>query len=794
MHYLKNSLFTFLAFAFCSPVFSQVELVIKITPDGFGQDISWELQTQDHNSVVASGDLAGCLPNEECEVYREEVEDRCYTLLLKDSNGDGIAMPGGYEIFYNGALAVSGREFESRIYHNFNCTLGETCENPIVLSLPNNDIYAPDTKEFWFEFTPPEDGYYRVNSCLNFLTGTGYADTKLWMYDTCDRSVHQSGAEGALGYSEFSSECAPAAGFNFVPLEGDKTYYIRHKPMQDWININHGDSLELRFQKLPVRSGCIDVTACNYDPFAQVDNGTCEYNVTCLPDLSLDEQYLRESIEVDTVFNNDECFIDEGCLRGPGAREVIRFSTKIDNVGDADYVVGIPENDTILFDRNNCHGHYHHQGYAEYLIYRGDGQPEPVGFKSGFCVLDLDCSDAPGTLPKYLCANMGITQGCSDIYEAYLDCQWIDITDLEDGQYSIVVRVNHFRLADARGFQEKTYDNNAGQACVTIDRSSGKLVVTLDTVCPEYEDCLGVAGGDAVLDCNSECGGTAHYGDLDDTGELEQGDLDLYMDMLLNKIELDGPCHDLNADGDLSIYDAVLTYDCILEKEENIDNPFHSHCNFPAGNDVASEYAMMRVSEFNITDNYLDLELWVGDRNISGYQINTEGIIVTEVERLYTTEPDAFMWNDEELFALHATQEFERNTAYEPFLRIHYSEMTADSICITTQSEFVNNSYDRITTLVDNACYYISSTEDVLVASDFTIHPNPAKHMLTVIANGEYVKSYQITDVDGKELGTRQVESATAFDVKISDLQEGLYILQLKMDQNKVLTKRFVKI
>ncbi len=775
---------------------AQKEIIIKFTPDDFPQDISWELQTQDNRGVVASGDLMGCVPNEECVVFQEMVEDRCYTLLVRDGNGDGISMPGGYEVFFDNALVVSTEAFTDKIYRYFNCGRGETCEQAVVLDLPKSFFPAPDDKEWWFSFTPETDGHYRINTCLSTVTGTGAADTRLWFYDTCDRTVHQDGAEGALGFSNDAPDpgCPPGAGFNFLPMDGGVTYYIRHKPLHEWKDNGTNDSIKVRVQKLPVRSGCNDPEACNFDPFAQIlMPGSCEYSADCAPDLALDEEELRNSIVVDTIFSNDNCEIIEGCLRGPGPREVIRFSTKIDNVGDADYVVGRPENDPRLFSQENCHGHYHHLGYAEYLLYQGEGEPEPVGFKSGFCVLDLDCSDSPGTLPKYICANMGITRGCSDIYEAALDCQWIDITDIEDGQYSIVIRVNHFEIADARNMAEKTYDNNVGQACVTIDRSSGVLIVTVDDTCPDYVDCQGVANGDAEIDCEGNCGGTAHFGDFNDTGELDDEDLAIYMDMLENKIELNGPCGDMNGDGELSIYDAALVYDCLQENIEQADNPFHEHCTFPAGNDLTDEMAVLRVTEFNQGEKYIDLDLWVADRDISAYQIMTSGIQISGVERFYTAEPSTFNFNNEGIFALHTVSNYPRNTDFEPFIRIRYSEITLDSLCITAGSEFINRDYNRVATMLENECDMLSATSEVTASSQVTIIPNPASDKITVFAAGGYIEAASIIDLNGKEVLAQNINSNRSFEVDVTDLIDGLYLVQLKFKDGVTVTERFMK-
>ena len=39
----------------------------------------------------------------------------------------------------------------------------------------------------------------------------------------------------------------------------------------------------------------------------------------------------------------------------------------------------------------------------------------------------------------FSCDNQGISPGCSDQYASHYDCQWIDITDLPDGDYWLTV-------------------------------------------------------------------------------------------------------------------------------------------------------------------------------------------------------------------------------------------------------------------------------------------------------------------------------------------------------------------
>jgi len=147
------------------------------------------------------------------------------------------------------------------------------------------------------------------------------------------------------------------------------------------------------------------------------------------PDLIISEQALINSFQTDVKVNNDQCFISEGCMSDLGTRQIIRFSTKISNVGNQDFYVGKPptslNEQTDIWEFDFCHGHWHYEGYAEYNLLDSDGTPTPVGFKNGFCLADITCDT--GVTAKYDCNNQGISANCTDIYASNLDCQWIDV-------------------------------------------------------------------------------------------------------------------------------------------------------------------------------------------------------------------------------------------------------------------------------------------------------------------------------------------------------------------------------
>lgn len=54
---------------------------------------------------------------------------------------------------------------------------------------------------------------------------------------------------------------------------------------------------------------------------------------------------------------------------------------------------------------------------------------------------------------------LGISVGCHDIYRYNIDCQWIDITELDFGSYTLKIGINpDFKVP------EMNYDNN-GASC-----------------------------------------------------------------------------------------------------------------------------------------------------------------------------------------------------------------------------------------------------------------------------------------------------------------------------------------
>ena len=119
--------------------------------------------------------------------------------------------------------------------------------------------------------------------------------------------------------------------------------------------------------------------------------------------------------------------------------------------------------DNPLFEFHACHNHYHFNGFADYRLV-GPSGTVAAGFKASFCLTDTYRQN-PAANPqrRYDCSYQGIQWGWADVYTAQLDCQWIDVTDVPPGHYTLELEVNPDRL-----LTESNYANNVASIGVDI--------------------------------------------------------------------------------------------------------------------------------------------------------------------------------------------------------------------------------------------------------------------------------------------------------------------------------------
>ncbi len=773
-----------IAFLFlCSFVNAQLcnsdELTVQVivATDSWGYETSWEIVGSDSGTSYhfldydvygnnTTYDTTFCIPNSECMIFN-----------IYDSYGDGIFAPGFFQIIVDTVEVAMGDAFGAGTFSYFNCPPGSNCNDAIDI---NEGTYTTTQDDNWYAFTPDSVGIYLISTC-----DQNTCDTKVWVYDTCNGIVNDEDNLGTIFYNDSNLDCGELAMLEAY-FAANVTYYIRIGDDNDDCGSN---LLNWMLEYIGPIEGCTDPLACNYNPLATIDDGSCvpQNDPDCPngPDLLLRQDVLESSIYLDVLDATDECLVNEGCINGLGMRDIIRFTTHIQNIGELDYVIGEPVENSDQFTYDNCHGHFHYDGYAEYLLFDSDGTKLPIGFKNGFCVLDLECN--MGGDAQYGCSYMGISSMCGDIYSSSLPCQWVDITDVADGDYHLVTRVNWDNAPDALGRIEKDSINNWGQVCINIDRSSGTLEFSLLDDCEPYVDCAGELYGDAQPDCTGACDGIVLMGDLNANEMQEMDDSENYVTSILGNDISPTVCNDLNADGNISVYDAALLAGCLnLGNTHSHDvGGVHDHCSFPDGLVNIFDTVALSIYDYNLIDKYIDISIKNPSCNVVAYQFEMSGLLVINVENLVdpNTYPINAMGNNTGMIIGLSYQDstIQKTNTHHALCRVHYEQITDDEICISNIVDIVNHDYQQTITRIDGPCLQVVSTIDIEKVIEVEVDPNPFSDKTFFRFSNPSGKKYslQVTDVQGRELRRYSIHGSE-LTIEKGGLATGVYLYRLE--------------
>lgn len=748
-----------------------VEVLVHIVPDNWPNEISWTLSDNEGNEIGSGGAQGAsfCVDVETCVIFN-----------IYDSYGDGIFSPGGYWFYYDGELIGSGNNYGYGTYEEVGCPAGSSCNSPQLIT---EGTYTAQDGSHWYLFTPEFNGNFLISTCD--MNG---CDTRIQVYDYCDMSNFDDTQVAAIYFNESNVECGEEASLMAGFAEGE-SYWIRISEIEG----DCGGTIDWLLEYTGPVEGCTDPTACNFNPLAELSDDSCIYpgNPECPdgPDLVLNEPYLHSTLQVSSITVGEaDCYINEGCLNGYGARELIRFGTRIDNIGNLDWYIGNASTQPQMFSYDNCHNHNHVDGYAEYLLYELDGTEIPIGFKFGFCVMDLNCSYLGGTA-QYGCGNMGISAQCTDIYSAGLACQWIDVTDVPDGVYTLVVRTNWEFLPDALGNHELNYHNNWAQACIEINRSSGSLSVSLQDECEPMVDCAGDIYGSAQPDCTGECNGSALRGDLDDNNTQDVVDAHLYVQQILgNDIEATN-CNDLNSDGYISVTDPALMAICDIYNvahQHPDSSGVHDHCNFPSPHLVNPfDTVTFNMTNVNLSENYFDIMIKNPNCKVVGYQLEVAGVDITNVEMLYDNEnypiTPQFLYGGQTIIGLsYEDSTINKNLGFVPLCRVYFTNPGAE-ICLANVVDVVNDDYENTLTFVEKNCVMVTGISEQHNPFNALISPNPMRDFAVLEFSNPNQERFELDllDISGRVIRSHSGITTNRFTIERGSLASGAYLYRL---------------
>ncbi len=254
---------------------------------------------------------------------------------------------------------------------------------------------------------------------------------------------------------------------------------------------------------------------------AGVQDSGIDANV--LPDLTLNRARAEIDLALGTRTFDDlacELHVDEACAGGPGLRSLLYFSVETPNIGTGDMLLGQPSADNEQFSYSECHEHFHFEGYATYALYDPNGDELATGRKQAFCLLDSNRFDREdetvSTSARFNCSFQGIQRGWSDVYHSRLPCQFIDVTDLAAGAYTLRVEINTGGTLEELDMSNNRIDIpiELGSAALTSPTEPCPTGVdehtsaTLNRECGwESSGTFACTPGNIVdIGCNQECG------------------------------------------------------------------------------------------------------------------------------------------------------------------------------------------------------------------------------------------------------------------------------------------------
>jgi hypothetical protein len=242
------------------------------------------------------------------------------------------------------------------------------------------------------------------------------------------------------------------------------------------------------------------MSACTDTPTGAATAAQTALDLDGTPDLFVRQDILSKKWRVDNaVIEPGSCESIEGNIT-PGARRVVRFAVGVANIGDADLLIGDP-NEAVnegLFEFAECHHHYHFRNYATYELVQPSTGMAWRAAKRGFCMIDIDKNPKELGAPDRgriftSCGSIGvpgfqgISRGWTDTYDTYLPGQYF-VLDGGDGQAPVPPGYYLLRITANPPFQasggepcpyrdanhdchmlpESNYDNNVTEIGVTL--------------------------------------------------------------------------------------------------------------------------------------------------------------------------------------------------------------------------------------------------------------------------------------------------------------------------------------
>ena len=297
--------------------------------DNYPGETTWDM-TDSTGAVIASGGPYSGAGTTVVENFC--AGDGCYTFTIYDSFGDGICCSfgsGDYTLTVDGAPVASGGEFgdfESTTFcvgSGFGCTDATACNYDPDATTDNGacdfSCYGCTDAESC-NYDPDatiDDGSCvgeGVQVTVSITTDTWPDETTWTLTDSTGSVVGSGGPYGASGTTYEASFCLGDGCYTFEIVDsfgdgiyapGGYTLTVDGNVIASGSDFGTGESFAFCTDNL--NFGCTDPNACNYDPDAGLDNGTCDYScIGCTLETAC-------NYNPDATIDDGSCLFDDLC-------------------------------------------------------------------------------------------------------------------------------------------------------------------------------------------------------------------------------------------------------------------------------------------------------------------------------------------------------------------------------------------------------------------------------------------------------------------------------------------------
>ncbi|MDC0201700.1 zinc metalloprotease, partial [Flavobacteriales bacterium] len=337
------------------------QLVITITTDNYPLETSWQLVDQSGSVVqsINAGDLTQSGTTYSWNICPSATD--CYDFIIYDTYGDGICCNygnGSYSVSYNGSVVANGGSFT---YSETTSSIGSCIASVVGCMNVNAANYNPNanTNTAFGGIVDPNNGtgaYFNGNQHLIFNANVESKIVSAVVYalasntitfelrDNNSTVIDDTTITVASGQQRLYFDFDVPVGNNYqLGISAGNSGLYRNN---DQANVNYpydiGGLIEITessasvadqyyyfFYDIEVEAvctgitspiyGCIDPTACNYDPLANIDDGSCLTDYGCTDPLATNYDASATCDDGSCFYGMPGCTDPTACNYNPAA-------------------------------------------------------------------------------------------------------------------------------------------------------------------------------------------------------------------------------------------------------------------------------------------------------------------------------------------------------------------------------------------------------------------------------------------------------------------------------------------